>query len=157
VIPTGPEKRNFLASLHYRIPITTKMVIFSIAIGLGVWAVMDSLQTRKLKDIFQTQVSERLKQAAVEDRVRFDNVINIHLQLVKLVAGGKKFHDFIDFLRQSEWAQEGDVEVVYSETPPLWFPKPSILRALVNIRYALLLDGSRRVREVYRGYPEELP
>ncbi len=80
----GSDKRSLRAlivRLNKRAPLPLKMVLVTIMVGLVVWVILDYIQTRKLKGIFQTQLTERLSKQAMEDRLRFDRYVKAHHQL----------------------------------------------------------------------------
>jgi signal transduction histidine kinase/HAMP domain-containing protein len=129
-----------------------KMVLLTFVIGISAWAVLDYFQTRTVRGIFLTQLKERLNLEAQEDRIRFDNYIKAYHQSVKLLASQRRL---IDYIGTQDWT--GTSQVVFHRRPPLWLPRPSVLRALVQIRYALLLDEEGMTREVYQGDPEPIP
>ena len=136
----------------HRIPLTMKMVLLTFIVGISAWAVLDYFQTRTVKSIFLTQLKERLNLESQEDRIRFDNYIKAHHQSIKLIASQKKV---IDYIGIQDWTNTS--EVTFHRRPPQWMPKTSVLRSLVQIRHALLLDGEGRTREVYQSVPEPLP
>lgn len=136
----------------HRIPLTMKMVLLTFVVGISAWAVLDYFQTRTVKSIFLTQLKERLNLESQEDRIRFDNYIKAHHQSIKLIASQKKV---IDYIGIQDWTNTSEVR--FHRRPPQWMPKTSVLRSLVQIRHALLLDGEGRTREVYQGTPEPLP
>ena len=135
-----------------RIPLTVKMVLVTLIVGFCAWGVLDYFQTRTVRGIFLAQLEERLNLEAQEDRIRFDNYVKAHHQAVKLLASQKRL---VDYLASEEWT--GGTEMRFHVRPPPWLPRTSVLRALVRIRHALLLDGEGKAREIYHGMPEPLP
>lgn len=142
------ERQPFLQ----RIPLTVKMVFLTVMVGLFAGGVLDYFQTRTVKSIFMAQLEERLNLEAQEDRIRFDNYVKAHHQAVKLLTSQKRLMDYIN---SGEWA--GRSEVRFHHQPPSWMPRTSVLRALIRIRHALLLDESGKAWEIYQGIPEPLP
>lgn len=136
----------------HRIPLTMKMVLLTFIVGISAWAALDYFQTRTVKNIFLTQLKERLNLESQEDRIRFDNYIKAHHQSIKLIASQKKV---IDYIGIQDWTNTSEVR--FHRRPPQWMPKTSVLRSLVQIRHALLLDGEGKTREVYQSIPEPLP
>ncbi len=135
-----------------RIPLTVKMVLLTVVVGIFTGAVLDYFQTRTVRNIFVAQLKENLNLEAQEARIRFDNYIKGHHQSVKLIISQKQLADYID---RKDWASRS--EVVFHRRSPPWLPRPSVLRSLVQIRNALLLDGDGKTREVYQSFPEPLP
>ena len=135
-----------------RITLTMKMVLLTVIVGISTWAVLDYFQTRTIKGIFMAQLKERLNREAQEDRIRFDNYIKTHHQSVKLIASQKQF---IDYIINKPWINTARI-ISYEQTPP-WMPRQSVLRSLVQISYALLMDSEGKTREIYKGIPDPLP
>ncbi|MEJ2696243.1 MAG: ATP-binding protein [Candidatus Sulfobium sp.] len=138
-----------------RISLTMKGLLLTLIVGTAAWAALDYFQSRALEGIFLGQLEERLDREAQEDRIRFDSYVKAHHESVKLLVAQKGFMDYVERkCRGWKGAPEG---VVFRRELPEWLPKPSVLRSLVRIRYALLLDGKGRVREIYQAVPEAPP
>lgn len=137
-----------------RIPITPKMVFITLLVGVIAWVSLDGLQTRYQKKIFNEYQAERLKDNAREARIRLESHVAKYHQAVRILIAQKNFIDYISdpaFMRHLT-----DVRRFRSEIPP-WLPDASIMRHFVPLRYALLIDGSGKVREIYENSPEPLP
>ncbi len=132
-----------------RIPLTFKMLILTITVGLISWGILDYVQSRQLKAIFDAQLTEQLNIRAQEARVRFDNYVEAYHNAVKLATSQKRFSDYLA-------RKDGGGIKHFRDVPP-WLPDPSALRSLVQISYALLMDGEGNVREIYQGLPEPPP
>lgn len=135
-----------------RIPLTVKMVFVTVVVGFGAWAVLDYFQTRTVQAIFLSQLTQRLNQEAQEDRIRFDNYVKAHHQAARLLTSQKRL---IDYIASDEWRNRSQVR--FHQQPPSWLPRSSVLRALIRIRHALLLDENGKTWEIYQGVPEPLP
>lgn len=137
-----------------RIPLTIKMVVATIAVGIVVWVVMDYIQSRRIKNIFMSQLTERLGQQAMEDRLRFDRYVKAYQQSVRIFVIQSNFSNYID---NQKWAP-GDIIKVknYSDTPP-WFPIRTMLHILTQPRYVVLIDSQGKVREAYQRGEKPLP
>jgi diguanylate cyclase (GGDEF)-like protein len=120
----------------------------TVVLGLFIWFVFDLIQSRNLDKIFREQLNVRLSQQAMEDRLKFDRLVKEHLLSVKLFISQINFRDYIE---KQEWSSGNDIQLRKYMRPPEWFPKSSILRTLVQPRYALLLDALGRPREIYEG------
>jgi hypothetical protein len=136
-----------------RIPLTYKMLILTVTIGLISWGILDYFQSRQLKAIFDAQMTEQLNVRAQEARVRFDNYVEAHRAAVKLSVSQKRFSDYLT----GKNIRAGAKIKYYKDFVPPWMPDPSSMRSLVQISYALLMDGKGNVREVYQGLPEYPP
>lgn len=139
---------------RHRVPLTVKMVVLTIVAGLVVWLVLDYAQTEKLRNIFQSQLTERLGRYAMEDRLSFDRYVKTFQGAVNLFISQK---DLIDYVENQEWTADDTYEIQYHRRSPSWIPGRSILRTFTQTRYALLLDSLGRTREVYRSRQHALP
>lgn len=138
--------KHIIQGLHKRTPLTIKMAVVIVIFGVLAWIAFDYMQSRAFKDIFYTQLFERLSQRAIKDRLSFNKYVRDHHQLVTLFFTQKNFSGYIE---KQEWSHEDAVEVKYHRQPPAWFPPSSILRAFVQPHCVLLLDAQSRVREIY--------
>jgi len=128
------------------------MVFITVIIGFLAGGLLDYFQTRIVRNIFMEQLEERLSLEAQEDRIRFDNYVKDHHQAAKLLTSQKRL---IDYLASEEWTNHSEVR--FHKLPPEWLPRTSVLRALIRIRHALLLDAEGKAWEIYQGVPEPLP
>ncbi len=142
--------------LHQRTPLTLKMIVATILVGILVWFVLDHIQTRRVKEIFQDQLLERLGEKATEDRLNFDLHLKAYHRLAKMMLLHK---GFVEYIKALQWDPDPDtpVHVIYQRRAPLWYPIRSVLRSFVSPRYALLLDPQGRVREVYQDRKGTIP
>jgi len=128
------------------------MVFITIIIGFLAGGVLDYFQTRTVRNIFMKQLEERFSIQAQEDRIRFDNYVKGHHQAVKLLISQKRL---VDYINSEEWTNHSKVR--FHRLPPEWLPRTSVLRALIRIRHAILLDAEGKAWEIYQGVPEPLP
>ncbi|MEN8262222.1 MAG: ATP-binding protein [Nitrospirota bacterium] len=144
---------SLIIRFHERTSLTVKIVLTTVIIGLSLWAVLDYVQSSKLKKIFYIQLVERLTTQAMDDRIHFDRNINFYHRSVKLFVTQRNLSDYVE---NQNWSTDGPVQIKYHRESPIWFPKPSILRIFAHPRYAMLLDPVGRVREVYKSR-DDLP
>jgi diguanylate cyclase (GGDEF)-like protein len=146
---------SFLFSLHKRIPLTIKMFVMTVVLAIIIWVLFDFIHTRKLKDIFQTQLHGRLADRSVEDRRRFERYVKAYLHSVKLFISERNFSDYIE---KHQWSSKDTIHLKIYREYPEWFPTPSILRTFSQPRHVLLLDAWGNLREIYTGIKnEQLP
>lgn len=146
---------SFIVSLHKRTPLTIKMIVMTVVLAIIIWVLFDFIHTRKLKDIFQTQLHDRLADQSVEDRRRFERYVKAYLQSVKLFISERNFSDYIE---KHQWSSNDIIRLKIYREYPEWFPMPSILRIFSQPRYVLLLDARGNLREIYTGIKnEQLP
>jgi hypothetical protein len=86
---------------------------------------------------------------AQEARVRFDNYVNAYNAAVEITISQRRFTDYLN----GKDLNGNDGVKYYNEIPP-WMPAPSVMRRLVRISYAVLMNGDGKVRELYQGIPE---
>jgi diguanylate cyclase (GGDEF)-like protein len=156
---TQNRQSRFLTALidgfNKRTSLTLKMVIITVLVGLTMWISFDVMQARILKNIFQSQLNERLKKQALNDRLSFDRYVKAHIHSVRLFITQRNFSEYIE---KQNWSSEDKIEIRIYRRSPEWFPKSSVLRTFAQPRFALLLDERGKLREVYQGlHREELP
>jgi signal transduction histidine kinase/ActR/RegA family two-component response regulator len=137
-----------------RISLIWKMILVTFVVGVTVWLVADHFETRAVQRSFDAHMRAMLSEQALEERKSFDNYVKAYSQSVRLFALQKRL---IDYAEGEKWHGEGARGMRYHQGLPEWLPRSSVLRLLIHVRYALLLDPSGRVREVYQGKPEPLP
>ncbi|MDH4164485.1 MAG: PAS domain S-box protein [Nitrospirota bacterium] len=140
--------------LHQRVSLMPKMLLLTVAVGALAMAVIDHQQTTTLDALFGDVLREQLGRQADEDRVRFDNYVETYHEAAKLMVSRKAFHDHV---RGSRSFSSGRKGIVMHRDLPAWLPDAGILRHLVRIQIAVLLDGNNRVREIYHDGPGDIP
>ena len=137
-----------------RLSLTISMLLLTASVGLVVWAVSDNYQHKALNDIFYVKLTDRFKDEATEQRIRFDRHVKAYYPAVRTYAQLSNVRDYIE--KESEnWDPEQAV-VDYKDPPP-WLPKLSMMRRFVMPRYAMLIDEDGAVRELYRYKNPMLP
>lgn len=144
------ETRNYLQ----RIPLTIKMVTVTVVIGIIVWIVLDFIQSRRIKNIFMSQLMERLSHEAMEDRLQFDRHVKAYQQSVRLFVIQGNFSDYVD---SRKWLPGDDIQLKFYNDIPPWFPVPVMRRTLPQPRYALLMDSQGKGRAAYQRWNNALP
>src|SRR4030065_2064827 len=86
-----PPTNSSLTMLK-RCGLTLKMLILTAMLGMAVWLISDSYQTRALKQIFNEKLAERFGIEAQEHRTRFDRQGKIYSQMAKPLAGTAQIH-----------------------------------------------------------------
>lgn len=147
---------NLIFNFHKRTSLAIKMVTITVLVGIVVWVVLDYVQSRKLKDIFHSQLAVRLSQQALKDRLNFDKYIKTHLQIVKFFVSQRRFSDYLE---KQDWSEDfkGLSDIKYYKNPPGWFPPRSLLRTFAQPHYAILMDSKGMVREIYSAGNADVP
>ena len=141
------------------ISLTFKMLLFTFIVGLATWSVLDPLHTRKIREAFHTQLSDKLREDAHESRIHADQYIQSFHLMARLIISQKAFYDFIEKAGNEKWSSPMETAgpVVYTDKPPQWMPGFSVLRMLPRFQYSLLLDKDGVMREVYMNAPGSMP
>ena len=132
--------------------LTVKMLLLTAVVGLVVWAISDTLQTNRLKEIFYEKLSERFSWQAEKQRILFDRYVKGHHQVVKLFIEN---HDIKQYVANAEW-EAGQQPRIY-QAPPPWLPSLSVIRNFFQPSYLMLLDVDGEVREIYQARQAPLP
>ncbi len=162
-----------------RFPITLKALLATALVGMTTWAVLDHWQTSHLQTIFQERLKEVVGEKTEINRIVFDQHIRMHHQAVNLLAAQRSLLEYLeqrDALRPADRLVEGAAHaghaadhsaeagvarpytrILFHNDPPVWLPKPSVLRSMIPLRYVLLMDVNGQVREVFQGQQEPPP
>lgn len=140
--------------LFWRMSLTLKMVLFTIFVGLIAWAILDLFQSRNIENIIQKQTIEKLSHQAMSNRLNFDRYVKAHNHSSKLFVSQ---HNFIDYVEHQDWSRSDNIEIKTYKRLPEWLPGNSVMRTFMQPRYAILLDGNMKTREVYAPRHESLP
>ncbi len=142
-----------MKTLLKRIPLTPKIVLLTVLVALVSWGLLEHLHNRRLQNIFEAQLNGQLAVRAQEERVRFDNYVNAYSTAVEVATSQRRFYDYVS---HRKLAAAKPVTYYDNELPP-WMPAPSVMRRLVRVSFAVLMDGVGNVREVYQGSHNSLP
>jgi diguanylate cyclase (GGDEF)-like protein/PAS domain S-box-containing protein len=64
---------------------------------------------------------------------------------------------FREYVRRQDWRQTGNIKIKTHRRLPEWLPGNSVMRTFMQPRFAILLDSSKKTREVYAPRSETLP
>ncbi|MBF0566194.1 MAG: GHKL domain-containing protein [Nitrospirae bacterium] len=139
------------------ISFTLKMAAITIIVGIAISSVLNHFHGKILKETFNEQLYERLKNQASEDRQKFDDYFLSYHRTVELLVSR---YALILYVERVSWGKAswdgGKPVIIYSEIPP-WLPNVVVLKRLESIEYALLYDEKERLREAYNGTPDPMP
>lgn len=138
-----------------RVPLATKAMAVALICGLLIWFVLDNLQARGiagiLDDYFQVQLNDRAREVLT----RFDRHVSGHQATGRLLA---RDQSLLRYVKQQNWQPDAQVEIrEYLRQRPMWFPRASYWRGLIQPSHIFLLDGQGRTREIYQVMQNELP
>jgi len=135
------------------------MPLLAIAVGLvsglGVWLVMDPIQTNALREIFQSELRSRAQIGSHEDLIRFEHYVEHYEATTHLLAHQRRI---IDYLMFPPWEYGNDQGfAVLQEEKPDWLPAASFWTPLVRPSHVILFDDERRMREIFGAVNAPIP
>ncbi len=130
------------------------MVILTISTGIIVWTALDYIVHRSIRSFFETHITERLKQQAQEDRLRFDNYLNDFQQLAQLFSTREQVRSHIE---QLKWYQEKTDNIIVHNRYPSWFPGRSLMRSLASPRFVIFFDSHNDPKEIFHRKQDQIP
>ncbi len=130
-------------------------ILIGLIAGLAVWGVLDQIQGRSVKRIFETELQARLDLRSRESLMRFNQYMSNYAATTRLLANHRRLAQYLEPLF---WFPEEDVDpVVYEGFRPFWLPDFFGRNALLAPSYVLLVDSRGGVREIYQSGAEPLP
>jgi diguanylate cyclase (GGDEF)-like protein len=127
-----------------RFSLSIIMLFITAHVGLVIWIISDNYQHTELSKMFRENLNQQFSGQAREQRARFDHYVKSFHPGVKIFAattGIKKYVKNID------WKKAPDL--VKHTRPPSWLPGMSVMRRFIHPKFAMLIDKSGKVREVY--------
>lgn len=138
-----------------RIPLPLLAIVVGLATGLGVWAVLEQIQSRQVKKIFESELESRLDLRSRESLIRFDQYVGSYAATARLLANHR---DLAAYLEPLLWSDEDAFEPLsYEGFRPQWLPDFFDRNALATPSHVVLTDAAGRVREVYQAHAQPLP
>ena len=61
---TRAKKRSIISRILRRLPLPVLAIVVGLMVGTGVWVVVDTVQTRSVQQLFETELQTRLEQQA---------------------------------------------------------------------------------------------
>ncbi len=130
-----------------------KMLLLIIGTGLIGWTVLDNIESRKLTNIFNEQLSLRFKQQAITDRHQFNEHVKSYSKTLKIVTSLNSVHKY---LTTNNWKNKNN-KVLVHKTRPEWLPNTSVMRSLIHPRVFMMFDDKMKLWEIYHAREEYLP
>ncbi len=144
-----------------RLPLVVRFVAGSFLLGLVIWLALDAYQGRELHRLVEQEFSQRLQEHARSDRLRFDETVRSHSNLVRILAATAAAQSHLHARRDGDatWtdadAKVPDVTVV--DSLPRWLPPRAVMRQFPEPGFLLVMDAHDRVRSVYRTRSLAIP
>jgi len=135
-----------------RISLKISVLLSTTFVALLVWVFSDAYHTSSLRALFYDNLNQRFEAQSLEQRVRFDRYIKAFSPAVRLYSNSQ---DAIHYIGSTEW-RDNSAELKLHESIPRWLPPHSMMRRFTLPRYAMLVDSSGRIRELYR-YKHPMP
>lgn len=140
--------------LLYRMPLPVKMVLLTIMIGIFICITLDYIQSKKLRTMFNKQLTERLSKKAMEDSLGFNDYVKAFHLSTNLYMSQSNFSSYIN---KQKWDTKDAAAVNYYNKPPPWYPDSPVLETLIRPGYVLLFDSELKLKEVYQSRKGPLP
>lgn len=148
-------KLHKVRSIFQQVSLTPKMLFIMILIGTAILGVLNHVFSETLSRALLQQQSERLEREAQDSRTRFDSYVAAYSSAAHLIVSQR---NYLEYLGQQSWGvNDSSVIKEYIRELPSWLPDASVMRSLVKIYFAILIDGGHRIREIYRGGEGEIP
>ena len=130
-------------------------ILVAFVVGLGVWGLLDQIQTRQVGKIFSRELDNQLALQARESLIGFDRYVESYASTTRLLANHRRLAEYLEPLF---WSEESTiVPVVYREFRPYWLPDFFGRDDLRSPAHVLLADTRGRVREDYQAGELSLP
>jgi PAS domain S-box-containing protein len=143
-----------LSGFSRRVPLTFKIVLLTIFVGIVVWVSADIFLNDQFRNIFHARLIEDLSEHALEDRQSLDRYLMSFQELPRLIVKQK---DFIDYMKKRTWSERDIIHIKRYDQFPYWLPKRSTLRVLSYPRTILLLDRLGKTREIFQWRDKPIP
>ncbi|TCT23727.1 PAS domain S-box-containing protein [Thiobaca trueperi] len=147
--------KPFLFRLLRRVPMPWIAIIVGLVAGLGVWGILDQVQSQQVDKIFGQELQVRLDLRARESLIRFDRYLSNHAATTRLLANHRRLSEYLEPLFWSE--DEAVTPVVYKDFRPNWLPDFFDRDALTPPSQVLLTDPQGRVREIFQAGEDPVP
>lgn len=147
--------KNWIYRLLRQVPMPVIAIVVGFAAGLGVWLILDQVQSQQVGKIFSQELQAQLDLQARESLVRFDRYLASYSMTTRLLANHRRLADYLGPLVWSddtEWAP-----VAYHGVRPRWLPEFFARGSLQPPTHVLLVDNQGRVREDFQAGSTPLP
>ncbi len=137
------------------ISLNVKMAGLALFVGLLLWSVVDHIQSKRFKEIFQDQIIPQLNQRGDENVRNFSALISSYSE-IRIITLTRNFVDYIEEKDQQSWMFPMKKVVYHSDIPP-WLQPIAVFRHIPYFQFAILMDKKQNVREVFHRGTEEFP
>ena len=152
---TRAKKRSIISRILRRLPLPVLAIVVGLMVGTGVWLVVDTVQTRAVQQLFETELQTRLEQQARESLIRFNHFVEQYAAISRLLGNHKILAHYLNPLF---WGRdELYFKMTYQKEIPDWLPGELLWQSLPRPSHILLIDRHGKIREEYQLKGEPLP
>ena len=149
---------NLLANLN-RTTLTVRIMVAALLLAVTVWSVLDHYQSKTLTQIYEAEFAARLSDQAQRDRMRFNEAVRKHFQLVHLIASMARTQNRIAAMRarDGDWYNDKVMVPVPNENRPDWLPDRALMRNQNVPDFMMVLDTHLRIRSLFTPHRTPIP
>lgn len=135
------------------LPLTARVVLSGLVFSGVIWFVLDVIQNKDLRALYEADAAERLRESAREDRLRFHRAIKAHAAFAEIVARSQGAGEHFRSHHPNMGTLPANKEVVVDVTRgfPRWMPSRATMRSLYVPDYLLVLDPVGRAHHLYHA------
>ncbi len=150
------RKRNlWVRRVLRRLPMPLLAILVGLFAGLAVWGVLEQIQSRQIKKIFDEELRTRLELRARESLIRFDQYLMNYGATVRLLANHRRLAEYLEPLFWD--AQDPPEPVRYQGSRPNWLPDFFDRNGLRPPNQVFLVDLQGRIREHFQADAQPPP
>jgi PAS domain S-box-containing protein len=139
-------------SAAFSLPV--KGLVLGLLCGTLTWVILDSYQSRRLREALLQEEQKHLRAEAASNRMVFHRYLKQHVQLTKLIAS---YHPLVTWLNRQQDQNPASKSIRYEKERPNWFPPVSTWRGLIDPGYFLVQDTKGQLKAIYQLEGNDLP
>jgi PAS domain S-box-containing protein len=149
------DLKSFFFRYLRRVPMPVIAIAVGLAAGLAVWGVLEQIQSRQVKKIFDEELHSRLNLRSRESLMLFDQYLANYAATTRLLANHRRL---AEYLQPVFWSFGDEVRPrFYATNRPPWLSDFFERNALAPPSHVLLVDANGRTREIYQARDDPLP
>ena len=130
-----------------KINLVYKIVLLTTFVGTCSWLLLDTIHSQNLRDIFQTQLLNRLSRQAVKDRQSFNKHIKSFHRVANLYTSQ---YALVRYVSGKDWNNGLNKQTIVHSKPPVWMPASNLLRLFPKVHFVILYSPSRVPQEIFK-------
>lgn len=152
---SSTKKRSLLSRIIRRMPLPLLAIVVGLLVGMAVWVVVDTVQTKAVNQLFEDDLQKRLERQAKDSLTRFTHFVEQYAAISHLVGQHKALSEYLGPLF---WGRdELFFKITYQGDPPDWLPGELLWQSLPKPSHLLLIDRHGKIREEYQLKGKPLP